>query len=74
MSLDPRPRSPHLTGACGITEAHSDEDHAGCNAHRGDPQTWCASCRSAAAVAESLRRIRERRSDQEISLLIRQRR
>ena len=27
MSLDPRPRSPHVTGACGIDTAHSDEDH-----------------------------------------------
>ena len=26
MTLEPRPRSPHTTGACGI-RAHSDEDH-----------------------------------------------
>jgi hypothetical protein len=48
-----------------------------CGAHRGDPQTWCPSCRkheaerlNAAAAAESARRIRERLEDAESDRLL----
>jgi hypothetical protein len=32
----PRPRSPHTTGACGISEAHSDEDHVASRLYYND--------------------------------------
>lgn len=41
--------SPHTTGACGINEAHSDEDHLPQN-HKYNPDPRTARCLSCAGV------------------------